>query len=198
MKYPESFANLLEDFKKLPGIGEKTAERFLYKVLEMEESEVLEFSDHLIECKNNIKRCSICGHYTEQEKCDVCFDKSRNNKLICIVEDSKNVFAFERIGNYKGMYHVLGGLISPINGINPDDINLDSLLEDRLDDVDEVIIALNPSLEGETTSLYIQKMLADKNVKISRLSYGIPMGTDIEYLDPMIIEKALDDRKFIA
>lgn len=200
MNYPESFSNLLESFKKLPGIGEKTAERFLYKILEMDESEVKEFSENLLLCKNKIKKCEICGHYTENKICDICSNKDRKENIICIVEDSKNVFAFEKIGNYKGKYHVLGGLISPINGINPEDINLDSLINYRINDkTEEIILALNPSLEGETTSLYIQKILeSNDKLKISRLSYGIPMGTDIEYLDPMIIEKALEDRKIIS
>lgn len=199
MIYPNSFQNLLEDFKKLPGVGEKSAERNLYAILEMDEDEVENFAKDLTIFKNKIKRCEVCGHFTELDKCEICSDKSRDNSIICVVEDSKTVFNFEKIGNYNGKYHVLNGLISPINGINPEDINLEKLIEKRINNgVKEIILALSPSVEGETTSLYIQKMLEKKNIKISRLSYGIPMGTDIEYLDPLIIEKALEDRKLIS
>lgn len=198
MKYPESFSLLLESFKKLPGIGEKSAERFLYSILEMQKEDVQDFSKNLVNCKNKIKRCEICNHLTEEKQCNICNDKNRNNKVLCVVEDSKNVFMFEKVGNYKGKYHILNGLISPIDGINPDDIDIAGLLK-RIDkDVSEVIIALNPNINGETTSLYIQKLLEKKDVKISRLSYGIPLGTDIEYLDPLVIEKALEDRKEIS
>lgn len=199
MEYPNSFKKLLENFKRLPGIGEKSAERHLYAILDMELEEVNDFSKNLLDFKKKIKKCENCGHYTEDALCNICNDKNRDNSIICVVEDSKTVINFEKIGNYKGTYHVLGDLISPINGINPEDINLEDLINKRIQEhVKEVIIALTPSLEGETTSLYIQKRLENKNIKISRLSYGIPMGTDIEYLDPLIIEKALDDRKTIS
>lgn len=199
MNFPNSFKNLLDDFKKLPGIGEKSAERNLYAILDMEDEEVEEFANNLLIFKKNIKKCEICGHYTENDICDVCADEARDNSIICVVEDPKTVFNFERIGNFRGKYHVLNGLISPINGVNPEDINIDTLINKRLTkDIKEVIIALSPSLEGETTSLYIMKLLEGKNIRISRLSYGIPMGTDIEYLDPLVIEKALEDRKIIS
>lgn len=199
MNYPDSFKNLLESFKKLPGVGEKSAERNLYAILDMDFEDVEEFSKNLLIFKNKIKKCKKCGHYTENEVCEVCSDKTRDESIICVVEDSKTVFNFEKIGNYNGKYHVLNGLISPIDGINPEDINIDSLINERVNEnIKEVIIALSPSLEGETTSLYIKKLLENKNIKISRLSYGIPMGTDIEYLDPLIIEKALEDRKIIS
>ena len=126
-------------------------------------------------------------------------DETRDKQTICVVEDSKTIFSFEKLGNYHGLYHVLNGLISPIDGVNPEDINIEKLINDRiLKEVKEVIIALSPSLEGETTSLYLKKLLENKNIKLSRLSYGIPMGTDIEYLDPLVIEKALEDRKTIS
>lgn len=199
MNYPESFALLLESFKKLPGIGEKSAERFLYSILDMDPEDVENFAKNLIECKTKIKKCSICNHLTEKEKCSICSDKSRDDSILCVVEDPKNVFMFEKVGNYKGKYHILDGLISPIDGINPEDIDIKGLLK-RIEDnkIKEIIIALNPNIKGETTSLYIQKLLEDKDIKISRLSYGIPLGTDIEYLDPLIIEKALEDRKEIS
>ncbi len=198
MKYPESFSLLLESFKKLPGIGEKGAERFLYSILDMDKKEVEDFSKHLVECKSKIKECKICNHLTENEICEICNDKNRNDSVLCVVEEPKNVFMFEKVGNYKGKYHILKGLISPIDGINPEDIDIKGLLNRINENTKEIIIALNPNINGETTSLYIQKLLEKKDIKISRLSYGIPLGTDIEYLDPLIIEKALEDRKEIS
>ena len=199
MKYPESFSLLLESFKKLPGIGEKSAERFLYSVLEMEKEDVRKFSENLINCKNKIKKCEICNHLTEDKICNICKDNNRNNDILCVVEDSKNVFLFEKMGNYKGKYHILNGLISPVDGINPEDVDISGLIKRiEKEKIKEIIIALNPNINGETTSLYIQKLLEKKDVKISRLSYGIPIGTDIEYLDPLIIEKALEDRRQIS
>ena len=199
MIYPKDFSDLIESFKLLPGVGDKSAERFVYCVDEMSDEEVENFSENLKKFKKNIRRCEICGHYSSNDICDVCADKTRDLSTICVVEDSKSVFKFETSGNYKGLYHVLGGLISPIDDINPDDLNINNLISKRLNDnVKEIIIALTPSIEGETTSLYLQKLLENKNVKVSRLSYGLPIGSDIEYLDPITLIKAIDDRKFIS
>ena len=199
MVYPKDFSDLIESFKLLPGVGDKSAERFVYCVDEMSDEEVENFSENLKKFKKNIRRCEICGHYSSNDICDVCADKTRDLSTICVVEDSKSVFKFETSGNYKGLYHVLGGLISPIDDINPDDLNINNLISKRLNDnVQEIIIALTPSIEGETTSLYLQKLLENKNVKVSRLSYGLPIGSDIEYLDPITLIKAIDDRKFIS
>ncbi len=199
MVYPKDFSDLIESFKLLPGVGDKSAERFVYCVDEMSDEEVENFSENLKKFKKNIRRCEICGHYSSNDICDVCADKTRDLSTICVVEDSKSVFKFETSGNYKGLYHVLGGLISPIDDINPDDLNINNLISKRLNDnVKEIIIALTPSIEGETTSLYLQKLLENKNVKVSRLSYGLPIGSDIEYLDPITLIKAIDDRKFIS
>lgn len=199
MVYPKDFSDLIESFKLLPGVGDKSAERFVYCVDEMSDEEVENFSENLKKFKKNIRRCEICGHYSSNDICDVCADKTRDLSTICVVEDSKSVFKFETSGNYKGLYHVLGGLISPIDDINPDDLNINNLISKRLNDnVKEIIIALTPSIEGETTSLYLQKLLENKNIKVSRLSYGLPIGSDIEYLDPITLIKAIDDRKFIS
>ena len=199
MVYPKDFSDLIESFQLLPGVGDKSAERFVYCVDEMSDEEVENFSENLKKFKKNIRRCEICGHYSSNDICDVCADKTRDLSTICVVEDSKSVFKFETSGNYKGLYHVLGGLISPIDDINPDDLNINNLISKRLNDnVKEIIIALTPSIEGETTSLYLQKLLENKNVKVSRLSYGLPIGSDIEYLDPITLIKAIDDRKFIS
>lgn len=149
--------------------------------------------------KKNIKVCEICGCLSDTEICNICDNKKRDNSTICVVEDSKNVFFIEKTGKYDGLYHVLNGLISPIDGKDPDDLNIMSLIDKRINsNIKEIIIALNPSIEGEVTSLYIQKLLEKYNIKVSRLSYGIPMGTDIEYLDPVMITKAWEDRKVIS
>lgn len=199
MIYPKSFDNLVESFKLLPGIGDKSAERFVFSINEIEKDDIEKFAKNLIEFKNKMNYCKICGHLSDNEVCNICKDSSRDKTTICVVEDAKSVFTFEKAGNYKGLYHVLGGLISPIENINPEDINIASLLKNRLtNDIKEIIIAINPSIEGETTSLYLQKLLEKKNIKVSRLSYGIPMGSDIEYLDPLMIIKALEDRKYIS
>jgi len=198
MQYPKVFEDLIEDFKKLPGVGEKTAERYAFIINSLKNEDIEKFSNDLIEFKKNIKHCKICGILTDKDICEICASKSRNDSIICVVEDSKNAYIFERSDNYKGKYHILNGLINPIEDINPEDINIFSLINNRINEkVKEVIIALSPSIEGETTSLYIQKLLEKKNIKISRLSYGIPLGSDIEYLDPLLISKALEDRKYI-
>lgn len=196
MIYPKSFENLLDSFQKLPGIGEKSAERFVFSVLKWDNEDVEEFANNLEDFKSKIKKCSICGHICEEDICPICSDPTRDKSTICVVEDSRKVFMLEKTGSYHGLYHVLGGLISPIDDINPEDINIANLINKRIDEnLKEIIITLNSSIEGETTSLYLQKILKGKNISVSRLSYGIPMGSDVEYIDPLVIEKAMDDRK---
>ena len=164
-----------------------------------EPEEVENLANALIDFKKNIRYCEICGCLTDTDECDICSNTNRDRSTICIVEDSKNVFFIEKTKKYNGLYHVLNGVISPIEGKNPEDLNLYSLLNNRITNgIKEIIIALNPSIEGEVTSLYIQKVLEKYDVKVSRLSYGIPMGSDIEYLDPIMISKAWDDRKVIS
>lgn len=202
MIYPNSLEKLIIYLKKLPGIGEKSAERMALSILDMENEDVENLSDALKKCKENLKKCSVCGSLSDEDKCEVCKatdNNSRNKNLICVLEDSKSVFAFEKAGKYDGTYHVLGGLISLSDGIGPDDINISQLIK-RIEELDnpEVIIALKSTIEGETTTLYIKKMLENKNVKISRLSYGIPMGVEIDYLDELTLLNALKDRKDIS
>ena len=183
----------------MPGVGEKTAERFVYSIYEKDIEEIENLANALTDFKKNIKVCEICGCLSDTEICNICDNKKRDNSTICVVEDSKNVFFIEKTGKYDGLYHVLNGLISPIDGKDPDDLNIMSLIDKRINsNIKEIIIALNPSIEGEVTSLYIQKLLEKYNIKVSRLSYGIPMGTDIEYLDPVMITKAWEDRKVIS
>ena len=196
--YPDSIRNLIESFKYLPGIGEKTAERLAFSVLELEEEQVSLFSNSLLEVASDIHRCPVCNSLTDQEKCFICSDNLRDNDILCVVEDPKSVFLFEKIGLFKGKYHVLDGLISPLDGINPEDIGLNKLL-DRIDNekFSEIIFAFKPSIEGETTSLYIKKILSDLNIKITRLASGLPIGADMEYVDSLTLERALNDRKII-
>jgi len=198
MIYPESLEKLINYYKKLPGIGEKNAERLALATLNFKEEDLDKFSESLKNIKK-IHKCSICGHLTENEICNICSDPSRNKNLICVIEDYKSVFSFEKAGNFRGVYHVLNGLISPADNIGPDNINLSSLVK-RVEEAEkpELILALKSTIEGETTTLYIKKIFEKKNVLISRLSYGIPMGAEIDYLDIITLDKALEDRKKIS
>lgn len=199
MIYPEEFEKLKDSFQLFSGVGEKSAERFVYDVNSIDMDKIEEFAHNLINFKNNIGKCVVCGHISNADKCSICASETRDQFTICVVEDSKSVFMFEKTGKYRGLYHVLGGLISPIDEVTPEDINIYSLINNRIDEkVKEIIIALKPSVEGEMTSLYIQKLLENKNLKLSRLSYGIPMGADIEYLDPLTIMRAIEDRKMLS
>ena len=198
MALPKSFQDLVNNLTILPGVGEKTAERYVYSLYERDTQEIENLSNSLIEFKKNIRNCTTCGCLSDSDICEICSDNTRDKTTICIVEDSKSVFSIEKTKKYNGYYHILNGLISPIEGINPEDLNISTLISRITGEVKEIIIALNPSIEGEVTSLYIQKILEKYNVKVSRLSYGIPMGSDIEYLDPIMISKAWDDRKVIS
>lgn len=199
MIYPQSLEKLISYYKKLPGIGEKNAERLALATLNFKDEDVDGFADTLKSLKKNIKKCSICGHLSEGDICSICSDEKRNKNLICVIEDYKSVFSFEKVGNYNGVYHVLNGLISPSENIGPENINLLSLVK-RVDELEnpELILALKSTVEGETTTLYIKKIFEKKKVMISRLSYGIPMGAEIDYLDIITLDKALEDRKKIS
>ena len=196
--YPDSIKNLVESFKYLPGIGEKTAERLAFSILELEDEQISMFSDSLKEVKEKVHKCKECNTLTDEELCFVCNDPTRDNKVLCVVEDTKSVFLFEKLGMFHGKYHVLDGLISPLDGINPEDIGLSKLL-DRInkEKFKEIIFAFKPSIEGETTSLYIKRVLEDMNIRITRLASGVPMGADMEYIDSLTLERALNDRKDI-
>lgn len=196
--YPDSLKNLIESFRFLPGIGEKTAERLAFSILELPEEKVELFADCVLSAKNKIHPCKICNNLTEQEICSVCSNKLRNQEMLCVVEDPKIVILFEKLGTYQGVYHVLNGLISPMDGINPEDIGLDQLIiRVKNHSFQEIILAFKPSIEGETTSLYIKKILDGLDIKISKIASGIPMGADMEYIDAMTLERALTDRKNI-
>ena len=196
--YPNSIKNLIDCFKDLPGIGEKTAERLVFSLINFSKEKLTSFSDAIISVRDKLSNCSICGNITEDSVCNICSDSNRNSKIIFVVEKAKDIALFEKINIYKGKYHVLGGLISPLEGIGPDDVNISSLVS-RIDkeNVEEIILALKPSIEGETTMQYIKKILSSKNVKITRIATGIPIGTDIDYIDAMTLEFALEGRKDI-
>lgn len=199
MNYPSSLNDLINSLKKLPSIGEKSAERLAFAIMNMDFEEASAFSDSIKNVKLKIKKCKVCGNITEDEVCEICSNDSRDGSLLCVVEDSKNILTLEKIGTYTGKYHVLDGLISPIDGKGPDDINIKSLVEKvKKDSIKEVIIAISPTLEGETTALYISKILEDYNVVVSKIAYGIPIGADMEYLDPMTLSMALSNRNKIS
>ena len=199
MKYPNTILTLIECFKKLPGIGEKTAERLALSMLEIDDLTIDLFSKSINDVKLKIKRCNICNNLSEEKLCEICKDKTRNTDIICVVEEPKNVILFEKINIFDGYYHVLDGLISPIDGINPEDINITSLIDRvKKENIKELILALKPSIEGETTSLYISKILEKENVKITKIAYGIPMGAEMDYVDPLTLELALENRMDIS
>ena len=167
--------------------------------MNMSEEDINSFSKAIVDVKLKIKKCSICGNITENEICDICSDSSRDSDIICVVEDSKNIISLEKMGSYRGKYHVLNGLISPMEGKGPDDIMLDSLLQRiKKENIKEIIIAVSPTLEGETTSLYISKLLEPFKITVSKIAYGIPIGADMEYLDPMTLSMAMSNRNKIS
>ncbi|MBR4671737.1 MAG: recombination protein RecR [Bacilli bacterium] len=196
--YPESLKNLIESFKLLPGVGEKTAERMAFFLLNEDQEKTDFFANSITSAKEKIRKCSVCNGITDKEVCDICSNSLRNKKVLCVVEDPKSIFLFERVGSYNGEYHVIDGLISPLDGIDPDDIGIDKLVKRiQKEKYDEIIIAVKPSIEGETTALYIKKIIEGMNIKVTRIASGIPIGTDIEYIDSMTLERALSDRKEI-
>ena len=200
MIYPKKLENLLECYKKLPTIGEKSAERLALATIEMSEDDIENFANSLVDAKKNLHKCKICGNLSDNEVCSICDNTNRNKNIICVIEDSKSLFSIEKVGNYSGTYHVLNGLISPKDDIGVEDINLSTLVK-RVEELEnpELILALRSSMEGETTILYIKKLFEkNKKVKISRLSYGIPMGAELDYLDVITLDKALEDRKTIS
>ena len=196
--YPESLKNLIESFKMLPGVGEKTAERMAFFLINEEQERTDFFAESIKTAKEKIRKCTICNGITDKEVCDICSNDLRNKKTLCVVEDPRSIFLFERLGSYNGQYHVLDGLISPLDGVDPDEIGIDKLVKRVQDDkFDEIIIAVKPSIEGETTALYIKKIIEGMKIKVTRIASGIPIGTDIEYIDTMTLERALNDRKEI-
>ena len=196
---PESLNNLIEQFQKLPTIGRKSAERLAMSIVDEDIKSVKDFSDSLMEVKNRIHHCKICGNLTEDDVCSICKDFTRDEEYLCIVEDVRNLIAIEKSGAYRGKYHVLGGLISPSDDIGLDKLNIDKLLE-RLDneDIREIILAISSTIEGETTILFITNLLKGRDIKISKIAQGIPVGSQLEYFDQLTLERALEDRRNIS
>lgn len=196
MHYPEPISKLMESFMRLPGIGPKTAARLAFFVLGMKEDTVLEFAKALVDAKRNLSFCSVCGHITDVDPCHICQDQKRDRTTICVVQDPKDVIAMEKMRDYSGLYHVLQGAISPMEGIGPEDINVPSLLK-RLQDerVDELILATNPTIEGEATAMYISRLVKPSGIKTTRIAHGLPVGGDLEYADEVTLSKALEGRR---
>lgn len=196
---PESLNNLIEQFQKLPTIGRKSAERLAMSIVDEDVENVEEFSKSLMEVKERIHHCSICGNLTEEETCKICRDFTRDEEYLCIVEDVRNLIAIEKSGAYRGKYHVLGGLISPSDDISPDKLNIDKLME-RLDkeNIKEIILAISSTIEGETTILFITNLLKGRDIKISKIAQGIPVGSHLEYFDQLTLERALEDRRDVS
>ena len=192
----ESMDRLVNSFTKLPAVGQKTAERYAYAVINMTDDEVKEFANNLVAAKQNIKFCSVCGNWSETDVCSIC--QSRQSETICVVKEPKDVLVMEKIRNYNGTYHVLHGVLSPLQGKGPDDIRIKELLQ-RVNngDVKEVIMATNSDVEGEATSMYIARLLKPLGVKVTRLAQGISMGSDIEYADEVTLSRAMQDRREI-
>ena len=196
MQYPEPIARLMDRYMKLPGIGAKTAARLAFFSMEMPEEEVMNFANALISCKRDLTMCSVCGNITQEDPCEICQDASRDRTKILVVEDSRDVMSLERMKEYKGLYHVLHGVLSPMEGTGPDDINVASLIQ-RLQDptVEEVIIATNATAEGEATAMYLSRLIKPAGIKVTRLAHGLAVGSDIEYADEMTLFKAIEGRR---
>lgn len=194
--YIEPLKRLAEQFGKLSGIGRKTAMRLAFSVIDMSDEEAADFAQAVIDAKSQIHLCPICKNLTDKEVCDICTDETRDRTTICVVEDTKAVIAFENVREYSGLYHVLGGVISPMNGITPEKLNIKELLK-RCEDstVKEVIIATNPTIEGETTAMYLSRLLKPLGITVTRLAYGVPVGGDLEYADAVTLFRALEGRR---
>jgi recombination protein RecR len=196
MHYPEPISRLIDSFMKLPGIGPKTAVRLAFFVLNMKEDDVLDFAKSLVNAKRNLAHCSVCKHITDRDPCSICDDSSRDRTTICIVQDPKDVIAMEKMKEYSGLYHVLHGAISPMDGIGPEDINIPDLLKRLQDDtVNEIILATNPNIEGEATAMYISRLVKPTGIKITRIAHGLPVGGDLEYADEVTLSRALEGRR---
>lgn len=196
MYYPEPISKLIDSFTKLPGIGPKTAVRLAFFVIDMNEDDVLDFAKALVRAKRELSHCSICGHITDQDVCSICQDHSRDESIICVVEDSKDVIAMEKMKEFTGKYHVLHGSISPMDGIGPEDINVADLINRLKDEkVEEIILATNPNIEGEATAMYISRLVKPSGIRTTRIAHGLPVGGDLEYADEVTLAKSLEGRR---
>lgn len=196
MLYPEPIAKLIDSFSRLPGVGPKTAARLAFHVLRMKEEDVVNFAKALVSVKRNLLYCSVCCNITDTDPCRVCSDKNRDHSVICVVQEAKDLVAMERTKEYHGMYHVLQGAISPMEGVGPDDIRVAELLRRLADDeVQEMILATNPNIEGEATAMYLTRLVKPFQIKVTRIAHGLPVGGDLEYADEVTLSKALEGRR---
>lgn len=196
MYVPEPISKLIDGFMRLPGIGPKTAQRLAFFVLSMDEEDVLDLAKALVRAKRDLRSCSICGNITDRDPCYICADKKRDQSVICVVQDTKDLMAMERTREYNGLYHVLHGAISPIEGIGPDELKIPDLLRRLGDDtVQELILATNPNIEGEATAMYLSKLVKPFGLKVTRIAHGLPVGGDLEYADEVTLTKALEGRR---
>ena len=198
-QYPKPLNKLINELSKLPGIGGKTAQRLAFHILALDEHEAGALANSIVNAKKSLHYCSICGNLTDTDPCEICSDESRDRTKVCVVETPQDVIAMERIREFKGMYHVLHGAISPVEGIGPNDINLKSLITrlQQHDEIDEIIVATNPNIEGEATAMYIARLLKPSGIKVTRIAHGIPVGGDLEYADEVTLLKAMEGRREI-
>ncbi len=196
MFYPEPIAKLIDSFSRLPGVGPKTAARLAFYILRMKEEDVMNFAKALVNVKRNLLYCSVCCNITDTDPCRVCSDKQRDRSVICVVQEARDLVAMERTKEFHGMYHVLQGAISPMEGIGPDDIRVAELLRRLADDeVQELILATNPNIEGEATAMYLSRLVKPFQIKVTRIAHGLPVGGDLEYADEVTLSKALEGRR---
>ncbi|MDO4431972.1 MAG: recombination mediator RecR [Aerococcaceae bacterium] len=196
MQYPAPIAKLIHSFTQLPGIGSKTAARLAFHVLEMNDADVAHFAQALISVQRDLKYCSVCGNITESDPCTICEDDSRDKTVVLVVEDARDVMSLERMQEYRGLYHVLHGVLSPMEGTGPEDLNITALLQRLQEDtIQEVIIATNATAEGEATAMYISRLLKPAGIKVTRLAHGLAVGSDIEYADEVTLYRAIQGRR---
>lgn len=193
-QYATPINQLIEELSKLPSIGRKTAQRLAFHILDMKGEEVVKLAQSIINAKKNIKFCNKCGNLTDKDICNICSNTKRDKSMICVLEDSRDVAAIERTKEFHGFYHVLHGVISPMEGIGPDDINIKGLITRMTEEVKEIILATNPTIEGEATAMYISRLVKPMGIKVTRLAHGIPIGGDIEYTDEVTLVKAFEGR----
>lgn len=195
IEYPEYIQRAINSFSKLPGIGHKTAVRLTMNMINKDIADVEDFCSSILNSRRNLKYCSKCKNFSEGDLCFVCIDKSRDHSTICVVQDVRDLYAFEKTKTYRGVYYVLHGVITPIKGIGPSDIGIDFFeMRVKSENIKEIILATSPTLEGEATSIYLSKLFNNENIKITRLAYGIPLGSDLEYVDEVTLGRALDSR----
>lgn len=193
--YPKKFEDLIAAFRRLPGVGIKTAERYAFTVLDWDQETLEEMIASLQAVRNGLDVCEVCGNLCEGSECEICSDHTRDHRIICVVQSPKDVIAMEKMNTYNGVYHVLNGVINTAKGIMPQDLNIDSLLRRIDEQTEEVILATNPTVEGETTALYLSKLLEDQHVNVTRIAHGLPMGGHLDYADELTLQKAFEGRK---